>query len=111
MRVRHVGPTANLVYQHSLPRPEHRELGETVSEAWEKLLRATDRFASVDSARFEDPAITSREYAMRYGTDAVRNRADLLRVFGIDHGEDLGVPSTRTQRSMGPSCSQKPAWS
>jgi hypothetical protein len=38
-----------------------------VSEVWQALLRRTDRFTSLDSAVFLDPAITSAEYCNRYG--------------------------------------------
>ncbi len=66
-RVVHVSPKANVDYQHSLPRQAHRELGDTVSEVWQRLLRRPDRFTLVDSSRFLDPTITSSEYVARYG--------------------------------------------
>lgn len=70
VRVVHVLPVGNDAYRQSLAHPEHRAVGESVSEVWRKLLRSADRFVSVDSALFLDPAITSPEYVCRYG-DAV----------------------------------------
>jgi hypothetical protein len=67
VRVLHVLSPDNAEYQQSLARPEHRALGETVSQVWQQLLRTPDRFTSVDSALFLDPEITSREYALRHG--------------------------------------------
>lgn len=67
VRVVHVLSELNVAYQHSLARPEHRALGSTVSEVWQRLLRRPERFLSVDSALFLDPEITSEEYTLRYG--------------------------------------------
>jgi len=67
VRVVHVLSEHNVEYQHSLARPEHRALGDTVSEVWHRLLRRPDRFLSVDSKIFLDPEITSEEYVRRYG--------------------------------------------
>ena len=67
VRVLHVLPPGNTAYQRSLVRPEHRELGRTVSEVWQRLLRASDRFVPVDPAVFLDPRVTSAEYVRRYG--------------------------------------------
>lgn len=67
VRVVHVLPSRNVQYQHSLHRPEHRALGQTVSDVWQQLLRRPDRFLSLDSTLFLDPKITSEEYARRYG--------------------------------------------
>ena len=66
VRVVHALPRANDAYQASLL-PAHRALGDTVTEVWQRLLRAKDRFVAVDSSLFLDPAVTSREYGQRYG--------------------------------------------
>ena len=67
VRVLHVLPPDNTGYQASLARAEHRALGGTVDAVWQRLLRRPDRFTHVDPAVFLDPAITSTEYAARYG--------------------------------------------
>lgn len=67
VRVVHVLSEHNVEYQHSLHKPEHRALGETVSEVWQRLLRRPERFLSVDNTIFLDPTVTSAEYASRYG--------------------------------------------
>lgn len=67
VRVVHVLPSDNLAYQQSLHRDSQRSLGTTVREVWGRLLRAPDRFVSIDSSVFLDPAITSLEYVTRYG--------------------------------------------
>ncbi len=66
-RVVHVLPAGNAGYQQSFARHEQRAPGATVSEAWQALLRHSDRFLSVDSPLFCDPAVTSDEYVLRYG--------------------------------------------
>jgi hypothetical protein len=88
VRVVHVLPAGNHAYQQSLARPEHRALGNTVGEVWQRLLRHPDRFVAVDSAVFLDPQITSREYALRYGDGVVHDEASVLREFG-EQGEHL----------------------
>ena len=70
VRVIHVHPAGNDAYQASLVRESHRALGDTVDEVWSRMLRATDRFSVLDSARFLDPAVTSAEYVSRY-TDPI----------------------------------------
>jgi hypothetical protein len=67
VRVLHVLPPDNEAYQASLARPEHRALGASVSEVWQRLLALPDRFLSVDPAVFLYPAVTSAEYVSRYG--------------------------------------------
>lgn len=67
VRVVHVLPAANVAYQHSLHRDSQRAIGDTVGDVWGRLLRSPDRFVSVDSSLFLDPAITSAEYVARYG--------------------------------------------
>ena len=67
VRIVHVLPKANVAYQQSLHRASQRALGGTVAEVWGRLLRNPDRFMSIDSALFLDPAITSAEYLARYG--------------------------------------------
>ncbi len=78
VRVVHVLPTGNVAYQQSLARPEHRALGGSVSEVWQRLLRRQERFVSMDSAMFLDAEITSREYVLRYAEEVIRNEAELL---------------------------------
>jgi len=73
-RVVHVMPSGNQAYGTSLG-DEHRAVGGTVQEVWQALLRRPDRFASLDSAVFADPSITSHEYVARYGDqDGDRDR-------------------------------------
>ena len=69
VRVVHVLPAENDAYKQSLARPVHRAPGESVSEAWRRLRRATDRFLPMDSSVFLNPKITSHEYALRYAGD------------------------------------------
>lgn len=66
VRVVHVSPRMNVAFQASV-QPAAKELGQTVGEAWQRLLRHHDRFVSFDSAVFCDPLITSAEYVERYG--------------------------------------------
>lgn len=82
VRVMHVLAPANLAYQASLARPEHRALGAAVTEVWAQLLRTPDRFVSVDSAMLLDPVITSHEYAARYGAPLLRSLQDLADAYG-----------------------------
>ncbi|QZY29697.1 hypothetical protein K6T13_03110 [Nocardioides coralli] len=89
VRVVHVLPRGNDAYQASLTRPEHRALGASVSEVWQRLIRVPDRFASLDASAFHDPAVTSREYALRYGNRAAHDRRGLLEAMGAD--DDSGV--------------------
>lgn len=67
VRVLHVLPAANDAYQASLVRPEHRSVGATVSQVWQRMLVRPDRFVPVDSAVFLDEEVTSAEYLLRYG--------------------------------------------
>lgn len=67
VRVLHVLPAANDAYQASLVRPEHRSVGGTVSQVWQRMLVRPDRFVPVDSAMFLDEEVTSAEYLLRYG--------------------------------------------
>ena len=89
VRVLHVLPTGNEAYRQSLARPEHRLLGNSVGEVWQKLLRHQDRFLSVDSALFHDPEITSREYRLRHSDGVVHNAADLFEAHEVDDAEGL----------------------
>lgn len=88
VRVVHVLSPANVAYQQSLARPEHRALGATVSEGWHVLLRRADRFTSVDSAVFLDPEITSWDYAHRYGAPLIHDLQQLVLAYGL---EDAGA--------------------
>ncbi|RYC05653.1 PGN_0703 family putative restriction endonuclease [Nocardioides zhouii] len=67
VRVLHVLSPANVGYEASLPLPEHRSVGSSVSEVWHTLLRRPDRFVTVDPAVFLHGEITSPEYVERYG--------------------------------------------
>ena len=91
VRLVHVSPPANTAYQASLARPEHRALGQSVSDVWGQLLRTPDRFTSLDSAVFLDPEITSRQYMLRYAHDVVHDQSQLVSALGLasaDHVED-----------------------
>ncbi|RYB94798.1 hypothetical protein EUA93_10820 [Nocardioides oleivorans] len=63
----HVLSPDNLAYQSSYISPALRRRGATASDVWASLLRTPDRFIGLDPAVFLDPAITSEEYALRYG--------------------------------------------
>ena len=89
VRVLHVLSPDNAEYQQSLARPEQVALGETVSKAWQQLLRRPDRFTSVDPRLFLDPEITSREYVLRYAPDVVHDEPELLVAFGLSDANDL----------------------
>lgn len=67
VRVAHVLPAANLEFQSSIHRSDHTALGTTVYEVWKAVLRHPDRWVSLDSDIFLDPAVTSEEYVARYG--------------------------------------------
>lgn len=69
VRVVHVAPAGNDGFQASLNRPSHREVGATVLEAWQRLLRDPDRFVSVDSRRFCRADTSGSEYVDRYDHD------------------------------------------
>jgi len=84
VRVVHVLPPDNLAYQRSLPRPEHRALGESVSEVWGQLLRRPDRYTVMDPAVFLDDEITNREYVLRYAPDVVWDQAWFAGALGVD---------------------------
>lgn len=90
VRVVHVLPPENEQYQQSLTRPEHRALGSSVSQAWQRLLRRPDRFVSVDPEVFLDPEVTSHEYVARYAPDVVFDEAGLLAALGVGdaHGAE-----------------------
>ena len=90
VRVLHVLPTGNDAYQRSLARPEHRLLGSSVGEVWQRLLRHQDRFVSVDSAMFLDPEITSRPYRLRHSDGVVHRATELFDAFEVDDAEGLG---------------------
>jgi hypothetical protein len=83
-RVVHVTPAGNTAYQASLARAEHQALGSSVGQVWQQLLRLPDRFTSMDSGVFLDPAITSREYSARYAEDVVWDVPTLLSVAGYE---------------------------
>lgn len=89
VRVLHVLPPDNEAYQQSLARPDHRELGPTVSDVWQRLLKRHDRFQTIDPAVFLNVEVTSREYGLRYGDDVVYNEAELLDALGITAVGDL----------------------
>lgn len=89
VRVVHVLSPDNDAYQQSLARPEHLALGSTVSEVWRQLLRRTDCFASLDPGVFLDPAVTSREYCLRYSPKAVHDPPSLFDLFGVEDAAGL----------------------
>jgi hypothetical protein len=89
VRVLHVLPHRNEAYQLSLARPEQRVLGESVNEVWQKLLRHTDRFISIDSQVFLDADITSREYVLRYADGIIHDEQELLT--GLDVDDARGI--------------------
>ncbi len=89
VRVVHVLPGGNLSYQHSIARPEHRALGDSVGEVWQRLLRRPDRFVSMDSSALLDRAITSREYVLRYAEDVLHDQRELLAFYAIDQAGDI----------------------
>jgi hypothetical protein len=89
VRVLHVLASENREYQQSLPGAAHRALGCTVSEVWQRLLRRPDRFTSVDPQTFLDPAVTSREYALRYAPDVIWDKDGLLAAFDLEAADDL----------------------
>lgn len=67
VRVVHVLPEGNAAYHGSLHGVTAHQLGSTVKEVWNRLLRRPDRFVPLDNAVFLDPAITSQHYVERYG--------------------------------------------
>jgi hypothetical protein len=84
VRLVHVLSPENMEYQRSLPRPEHRALGESVSEVWARLLRRPDRYTVMDPAVFLDCEITSPEYVLRYAPDVVWGQAGLAAALGVE---------------------------
>jgi hypothetical protein len=91
VRIVHVLPAGNDAYQQSLARPEHRALGGSVSEVWQKLLTQPDRFVPVDSSLFLDPEITSDEYVSRYSDDPIFDLPSLLSALDPAHSAELEV--------------------
>jgi hypothetical protein len=89
VRVLHVLPHRNEAYQHSLARPEHRALGESVSQVWRQLLRRTDRFTSIDSQVFLDADITSREYVLRHADGVIHDVQELLTALDMDDARGI----------------------
>ncbi len=89
VRVLHISPTGNTAYQRSLARPAHRTLGSTVSEVWKKLLRAPERFQTVDSALFLDVDLTSRDYVLRHSDDVGWDLSDLLAAYEVHDREGV----------------------
>ena len=89
VRVLHVLHPGNEKYQQSLHRPEQLALGRTVGEVWQRLLRRTDRFTSVDPRLFLDQEVTSREYLLRYAEDVIHDEVDLLEAFDLERADDL----------------------
>ncbi len=63
----HVLSPDNAAYQRSYVAPALRGRRDGVSEVWSSLLRAPDRFVSLDPVVFLDPDVTSDEYVLRYG--------------------------------------------
>lgn len=69
VRIVHVSPAENAEFRGSV-HSRARKLGDTVDAVWAKLLRHPDRFVSVDSSKFLDPTVTSKEYSSRYSLPA-----------------------------------------
>jgi hypothetical protein len=90
VRIVLVLPSANEAYQQSLARPEHQALGDTVSKVWRRLLRASERFSTLDSAVFLNPLVTSEEYQLRYAPDVVWDGAGLLEMLQVSDAESVG---------------------
>lgn len=67
VRVAHVLPASNAAYHASLHGTLTPQIGPTVKDVWQRLLRRPDRFVPIDSALFLDPTITSEHYVERYG--------------------------------------------
>jgi hypothetical protein len=67
VRVVHVSPHDNLALRTSLNRPSHLEAGAEVFGIWRAMVRASDRFVTLDSRVFADPGVTSADYNERYG--------------------------------------------
>jgi hypothetical protein len=91
VRVAHVLPPGNHEYQRSLARPEHRALGDTVSQVWQQLLRWPDRFTTMDPEAFLTPLVTSDEYVLRYAPDVVWGQLALLSMLGAEDAEDVAA--------------------
>ncbi len=83
VRVVHVSPAGNDAYQTSLARNRTGSSAATVTDVWQRLLRASDRFVSVDSSTFWNPEVTSREYLSRYADVVIRCLQDFLDAFGV----------------------------
>src|SRR4051794_16370529 len=64
VRVVHVSPAGNAGLRASLNRDSHRAIGPDVFDVWRTILRMSDRFVSLDSARFCD--VGSVDYRDRY---------------------------------------------
>jgi len=67
VRVVHVSPPENIGLRTSLNRASHHAAGFDVFEIWKSLLRTPDRFVSVNSGNFLDPALSNVDYLDRYG--------------------------------------------
>ena len=66
VRVVHVLAPKNTAYQASLPRPEHRAVGETVDEVWHKMLRFPDRFVALNPLYSSMRTSRPQPYVDRY---------------------------------------------
>ena len=66
VRVVHICPTENAGVHSALNRDSHRAAGTDVLEIWRKVCGDSDRFISMDSARFLASGLRSDEYRARY---------------------------------------------
>lgn len=89
VRILHVLSPQNLAYQESLARPEHRTLGDTVTAVWHQLLRAEDRFMTMDPEIFLDPEITSSEYVMRYSEEVAHDQQELFKLLDVTDADAI----------------------
>jgi hypothetical protein len=63
----HVSPHDNLALRTSLNRPSHLGADADVFGIWHAMVRASDRFVTLDSSVFADADLTSTDYNQRYG--------------------------------------------
>ncbi len=83
-------PAGNLAYRQPLAQPEHRALGDPVSEVCVATpAPAAAQVHPLDTALLLDLSAISREYALRYGPQTVHDEPDLLRLLSLREAEAL----------------------
>lgn len=82
VRVLHVHDPADWDYLRTVPGPVQPLIGTTLDQAWRTLLRRPGRLLAIDPAVFLNTAITSQDFADRYGHPAARQRFP-----GVDNAE------------------------